>query len=481
MCRIAYLMVLGMLGGLASTYAQKVTVSDELPIRTGLTYEIIGELRGHVLLFRDESNRMSIQAFDENMRSSWDKEIELDKRLVYKLGLNADTATFTLFYFFRERGSTLVKAARYDASANLRDSVSIADLGFLFITPNFKFVVSEDKSKVLIFYEEKDQVFHAIAFDNRQMKVLWDKRFQDTDFNETDDVYHLLLGNDGGLHMITEKDHFHSKQERHRFQVFEFTGEGGEQFRQYMVPMKEKITYDVQFTYDNLNRRVAGGGFYFEKNPERAEGYFALFIPEDEHQSKLKFYPFDEDFIERVAGKEVRSKGILTLEEIEVRNLVLRRDGGLLIFGEEAKNYYRRMTTAVSRSTAFDNGSRSVVDYFYDDIFVMAVHPDGLPHWNAVLHKKQYSQDDDGAYSSYFLFKTPAFLRLIFNDEIKQENTVSEYVLQGTGNFERNSILSTERLELRIRFRDAVQTSPQRILVPSERRGRLRIARIDLL
>lgn len=480
MRRIPYLVFLGMISCLVAVRAQQVTVSDELPIRTGLTYDIIGELKGHVLLFRDEPSRMSIQAFDENMRSSWDKEIELDKRVVYKMGVNSDAATFTLFYFFRERGSTLVKAARYDASANLQDSVSIADLGFLFITPQFKFVVSEDKSKVLLFYEEKDQLFHAIAFDNQEMKVLWDKRFQDTDFNETEDVFHLLLGNDGGLHLIMEKDHYHSKRERHRFEVFEFTGEGGEQFRQYMVPMKEKITYDVQFVYDNLNHRVAGGGFYFEKNPERAEGYFALFIPEDERQTQLKFYPFEEDFIERVAGKEVKNKGIRTLEEIEVRDLVLRRDGGLLLFGEETKNYYRRMTTAVGRSAGFDNGSRSVVDYFYDDIFVLAVHPDGLPHWNAVLHKKQYSQDDDGAYSSYFLFKTPAFLRLIFNDEVKLENTVSEYVLQGTGTYERNSILSTERLELRVRFRDAVQTSPQRILVPSERRGRLRIARIDL-
>ena len=116
-------------------YAQKVTVSDELPIRTDLSYEIIGELSGHVLLFQDASSRYSIQAFDQNMRSSWEKDIELDKRLVYRLGLNADSTMFTLFYFFRERGSTLVKAARYDAAANLRDSVTLADLGFLFITP----------------------------------------------------------------------------------------------------------------------------------------------------------------------------------------------------------------------------------------------------------------------------------------------------------------------------------------------------------
>ena len=80
------------------------------------------------------------------------------------------------------------------------------------------------------------------------------------------------------------------------------------------------------------------------------------------------------------------------------------------------------MTTA-NRSMVYDNMSRSVVDYFYEDLFVLAFYPDGNLHWNTILHKKQYSQDDEGVFSSYFLFKTPAFLRLIFNDEIKFENT----------------------------------------------------------
>ena len=47
------------------------------------------------------------------------------------------------------------------------------------------------------------------------------------------------------------------------------------------------------------------------------------------------------------------------------------------------------------------------------------MHPDGSNHWEKVLHKKQYSQDDDAAYSSYFLLKTPTALRVIFNDEAK--------------------------------------------------------------
>jgi hypothetical protein len=71
-------------------------------------------------------------------------------------------------------------------------------------------------------------------------------------------------------------------------------------------------------------------------------------------------------------------------------------------------------------------------------------------------------------------------VRLIFNDEIKFENTVSEYVVKGTGDNERHSLLSTELLKLRLRFRDAIQITGDKMVVPSERRGQLRVAKISL-
>ena len=52
-----------------SLSAQQIMVSDELPLRSDIGYEIIGELGDDVLLFRDKSVTFEVQAFDENMRS----------------------------------------------------------------------------------------------------------------------------------------------------------------------------------------------------------------------------------------------------------------------------------------------------------------------------------------------------------------------------------------------------------------------------
>ena len=122
---------------------------------------------------------------------------------------------------------------------------------------------------------------------------------------------------------------------------------------------------------------------------------------------------------------------------------------------------------------------RGFIDYYHEDLILFATYADGKEHWKKILFKKQFSQDDDGIYSSYFLFKTPSRLRLIYNDEIKNANTVSEYVLDPTGDAERKSVLSTEYQNLKLRFRDAIQTGPQSIIVPSEKSWKINLVKID--
>ena len=66
--------------------------------------------------------------------------------------------------------------------------------------------------------------------------------------------------------------------------------------------------------------------------------------------------------------------------------------------------------------------------------------------------------------------KTPSRLKLVFNDEIKNNNTVSEYILDPLGRFNRNSLLSTDYQNLKIRFADAIQISSNEFLAPIEKK-----------
>ncbi|MEM9529229.1 MAG: hypothetical protein AAGA31_21645, partial [Bacteroidota bacterium] len=209
----------------------------------------------------------------------------------------------------------------------------------------------------------------------------------------------------------------------------------------------------------------------------RADGYFWIKVdPNNPGITSPDFNPFPLTLIRNIEGKKYNKKNP-GIDELSVRDLVLRRDGGALIITERNRQLERRSNA--SRTQVLNNyGIRPLVDYHYDELIVFSVHPDGKPHWSNILHKKQYSQDDGGVYSSFLLMENPSSLRFLFNDEIRFENTVSEYVVNGRGEFDRNSLFNTRDLELRLRFRDGIQVAANEVVLPSEHRNKLRLVKM---
>ncbi|MEO0341489.1 MAG: hypothetical protein AAF242_20045, partial [Bacteroidota bacterium] len=370
----------------------------------------------------------------------------------------------------------IIRAHRYDASATLKDSLVIAELEGLFTAPDLDILRSDDRSKILLYFIDRQKELRAFMFDNEKMELMWEYSFEPQDMRYSEDVLHLSISNDGDMFFVIEKDNYRVRKKDHHYEIFHY-GPGFKSVVRKLIDLEELKTFDLFFNYDNANKQLVAGGFYYDKNPARAEGFFFTKVPDGPNgNSEVFLHPFSDKIVESLLGKELRkNRG---LEEVGIQDVVMRRDGGVVIIGEENRNFFRR--TANTGRSIYDGFVRSVTDFYYNDVFALSIGPNGELDWETILHKKQFSQDDGGAYSSFFLFKNPRNLRLIFNDEIKLENTVSEYVLAGTGNFNRNSILSTDNQNLRLRFRDAVQVSADMMLVPSENRGRLRIAKLEL-
>lgn len=454
--------------------AQQIAISEPIVLRNDISYDLLGEMGEHTLVFRNMISTFEVVAFNKAMKESWTKELELDRRLPKVIDVVPDKSHFTIIYQFKDRSNTILKAHRYGPGANLVDSVMIQNLGSLFYTPNFIAARSEDRSKSLLFFIEKQDLLRAVCFDNNTMERLWHTSILPQDFNFYQDFLDILVDNDGNMTIVTEKNNYRAKREDHYFEFFHYRGSTG-LLTNFQVPMPELLTYDVSFSVDPLNRQIVGAGLFSEKNLGRGDGYFYLsFDPRRPESRVLATNPFDEEFLVNLLGKDAdRAKG---LPESMVREVVLRQDGGVLMIGERARTFERN--SASVRGNYYDPSGRFSVDYYYDELFAISIHPDGRQHWATVMHKKQYSQDDDGIYSSFFLFKTASSLRFLFNDEIKYENTVSEYVLTGNGRFVRNSLLSTENLKLRLRFRDAMQLDGNALVIPSERRNRLRLVKM---
>ncbi len=458
-----------------TAFSQKVTVSEDVSLRNDDGYALLGKMKNKVLLFRFRGNENEIQAFDHKLRNIWSKDIELLKKNPVVIEVIPGRDDFTVVFQHRKKGRLALRAHKYDAAAKLKDSVEIVDLGANWYAPKYRVVLSENKSKLLLYTFEKQTDVVAHSFDLRNMELLWSKKFKPENLSEPHDYQDFLVDNDGNFYFILEKDNRRVKMEDHRFEIYSVYADGT--LLRSIVPVAEYQNYDVLFSYDNLNKKLKAAGLYSIKNRGRANGFFFLSVSVDAPEERfIRYEEFEESFLANISGNGVdEEKGI---SECDIQDIVLRRDGGLL-FIVERNHQLERRSAGTDRAFGGREAGRFSVDYYNDDLFVYSVHPDGTVHWKTVMHKRQFSQDDGGIFSSYFLLKTPSAIRLIFNDEIRSENTVSEYVLHGNGEFDRNSVMSTESQNIRLRFREALQIGANEMIVPSEKRNRLRLVLVE--
>lgn len=451
-------------------FSQTITISEELPLRNDYSYSILGWIEGDLLLFRDRGHEFFIQAFDEEMHLKWEREVFFGENKIDIIGVIAHEDRFHILYGIRDKGDYILQHSSFDHTVTLIDSMTIDVVANSFLSPRYFMAESEDESKIVL-YRDINNGLNLCSYDLNTRSVLWKTQFEFTIGNLHQDYTSMEVSNDGNFYLAMQPDKFLSKAQN--LELFSSTQGTGE-VKHETLNLGEFQVYDFHAQYDNIHNRLVITGLYSDRSTSRAQGfYFFQYTPGT--TSKMHVLPFDESLLAEVHGKEVTtSRG---LSDFNVQKVALRADGGALIIAELNKEFSRRSSLPVRR----DNGSFARggwVDYYYEDMILFSVHPDGTEHWKKVLHKRQYSQDDEAIYSSFFLFKTPARLRFLFNDEIKQENTVGGYEVTGTGYVERKTVFNTDYQRLKLRFKDGLQVAYNECIVPSERNNRLNLVRI---
>ena len=452
-------------------FGQVITVSEPITLRNDVAYHILGDQQDHVLLLRDQQSKFEVQAYDGNMHLKWEKELALDRGRPSIMEVIDDNGLFKVLYKHKRKGKVYLKMHRYNSSsASLIDSTTIMSLGSSFFATKYETILSEDKSKILLVDFDRISKFETVMVDLDSMKVMWEKKFESDDFFPIRSMKEIVADNRGNAYVVFNKNNRKSSRDEHRLEVFTY-GTDFPNIGKLTIPLEDHLTYDASFIIDNLNQSFVFGGLYSAKSITRATGYFYITgkLPEAKVITKA-YHSFSDEQVATLLDKKINeNKGV---SQMEVQEIVLRRDGGILLFMERVKLDERSPVGMNDRYGSY------LVDYYYDNILVASIHPDGKKHWEEILHKRQFSQDDGASYSSYFLLKTPRNLRVIFNDDIRNENMVSEYVLSANGSLDRNSVFNTESQNLRLRFRDAVQVASNEIIVASERKNRIKLVRV---
>lgn len=456
-------------------YSQNILVSEGLDVRTDRTYELLGHYGDKYMVASYASDMFVIHNYNKDLFLTSSQEFNLPGKRSRIIHMYPFEDRFFVLYSAEDQDSLYIVNQSYQPNFEKIKTDTILELSRSFQNFSFRYTFSEDKSKFGLAAIRNNEVTDYLVYDVKYEEIVHRGKANVAEFDFYEDYRKSLVTNSGIYYLIFEKNNSLFKKEEHAFFIYKFRDAG--EMEESILPMKTLLTYDANFLYDNRNNKFIICGLGSEKNLDQAEMIFQVKQdPKDPRHFEYATFIFHNNLLNDFYGNDRRAKFDF-LKDVQIQDVILLEDGSAILVLEEVQKM-ERMTSS-GRIDYY--GSRYTVDYHYENLLLFSLSVEESKSWQKLLPKRQFSNDDEGAYSSYFLFKNPNHLRLIYNDEIRNENTVSEYIIRPNGASLRTNLLSTDFQKLRLQVRNGMQISNHGVLIPSMRGKVLKLLLIDYL
>lgn len=457
--------------GLVFSQTAEVSIPDKLNNKL-YDFDIIGRTSEGILILKfGKGENNVVEAYSDNMTLRWKKSIDFGDKNVNIEKMVGVHNGLLLIYSVRTREQVFLYAQKLKDNLEPISEIMMDSLPFKKTNQTSGIFVrsSKDKSKFLIYrsQSENDQINFIGAYCvNENLQLIWSKNFEvDASYGAVK-VEKSLIDNAGNpLFVFNSYINKPRKQneQNEKFSILHYDFLTN-QINQYKFLADGKFIFDSYFEIDNFNKTVIGCGFYSDNFYNYFSGVFYYSVDlQKKSVTQQQFKLLPSEVVVKMLGK-YSSDGKNELSDFEIKNLVLRNDGGVILIAEM---FFK---TIESRTVPNVYGNYSYIDYdffHYHDLLVLSVNTDGTIDWNSVLKKKQVSEEDEGYYSSFALLTAKGELNFIFNEEIFKKTNVINYRVNNSGMQERKNILNTDRRDLMLMPRFAKQISFNEIIVPS--------------
>lgn len=340
------------------------------------------------------------------------KNQKLKKNFLFVQSINKNTLLLN---------SNIKKIAEIDYSGNSK-----------YNSGSFSYEISKDSSKVLIFYnlpynkgEREKFGFHI---SDKDLNQLWEKKITLPYKEELFSVEDFEVDKNGNVHLLGLIFNEKRKEKRngipnYKYQVLSYYS-NGEKLSEYPIKIEGKFLTDMRIVI-NDEQDIICGGFYSSEGTFSIEGSYFLKIDGKTKEIKSKsFQEFGIDFItqnmsdrQEKKTKKKAAKGKSTeLYKYDLDDIILRDDGGALLIGEQ---YFVKVFTSTTTDANGNMNTSTTYNYYYNDIIVINMSPNGKIEWTEKIPKRQRTANDGGFFSSYALSVVKDNLYFVFNDNPK--------------------------------------------------------------
>lgn len=470
---------LGLMIGLfgISLSAQEVILSQAQKIPSKITeFEIIGYTNEGLLIQKFGPKLNLIECFNRNDLSlRWAKQLILKGKRAQIIEVVTSGNDLLVFYYLKEGRYYNVYARRVDSKlkVKIKDTL-ILKARRKFGEQAFTFDLIYDKSHSwFIIQKSYRNSLTPYRFENvwlsPNLEVIDRKEFAleklDWRYKQT------IIKNNGTLYFVQghiKRTLFTNTELYDLIRVEEYNPFLKES-RTINISTKDQLLIDVKGDWDIYNQQLVFSGFYSFKQTSDLAGFFYITADFEQDTPKsgiIEFTSFDKTFIAEVNDQTMLSPSD-RLRDIEVRHFILRSDGGGVLIGEAHSTDAGVGSRPFVFDDRFGNRSNSLLQYYYNDVVLFSVNPDGSKDWNKLLQKNQYSENDRGYFSSIGVMNSRYNINLLFNEYLSRRTTLNNYSINSQGENVISSIFDASNYKLSMAPRYAFQVSPSEIIIPS--------------
>lgn len=464
-CIILYTVI-----GCVPVSAQNIIFSRPQDISNKIThFDILGRVSDGLLLYKWGERHHNIESYSLNDLSlKWTKDILLPDKNARIIDVLLLQNELMVFYTVRQKKTLLVYMRRTDPNLiELQPDTILDTLTFSFGSSGYEHTVEVAQNRKYISLVRKNLDFSGIESLNCKVINLQGIKVADEDILIPKRwlLEDISVAVNGDLITTTSlpKRNISSNTPQISQLILKRYSKRTNSIDSLFIDLTDQGLIEFDVSIDDLNEQIVLGGFFTANNNDAANGYFyATIAIKDMSLQDQRFEMFNEDLLRSVRPNLLRNRN--QVEDLALQCLIPRRDGGALLIGESL-----RTTTETSARAGFTGFYTPIsgTNHYFNDILMLSINPNGDLLWENVLQKNQFSENDNGYYSSFGLININKELNLLFNEEISNSANLSTYTLGSDGEFNIKSIINANEYNLLIAPKHSKQIAANTIVLPA--------------
>lgn len=462
--------------------AQEVLYSqyDKFDYRNG-SYSVVGMCGGNLYTYIRNEDGSRLDAYNDSMVKIASVILDFFPQRIYQVRFITYPDKIMVLYQALESNKVVQYAALLDENGLLKNKpIELGNIrtGIFGATKTYFSSAYSDNKKAILIYSATEKG-NEINFDGKWLDdngTITKKSKATFKTDNPPEHGEVNIANDGTVFMAAYTP-TGSQNYADQYWLLRLAP-GATRFEAKELELGERFATSGYTKIDNLSNRVYFGGFYSDKKNGHFDGiiYAAYDIATNEYSTK-RFMPFDNEMV-KAAGARQKN---YSFDNYVARQLIVKNDGGFVFISEV--NY---VTTRSSFAPGFGYYSfytpymnSSVREYHYNDIMALAYDKNGVQEWNSFVHKQQYSQEDEGVFSSYALLNTGGTLAFLYNDFDPRHSRIQLATISADGKSETHSLAAEGNDNPDWLPRSCKQVAGRILVVPCFHKKQICFARVD--